>query len=61
MITSFNMMAQPITGLMFLGFLSQNPIIITAIIILYFILLVVVKKNKERIHNYIELQAEKNI
>lgn len=61
MITSFNMMAQPIAGLMFLGFLSQNPIIITAIIILYFILLVVVKKNKERIHNYIELQAEKNI
>lgn len=61
MITSFNMMAQPIAGLMFLAFLSQNPILILAIIILYFILLVVVKKNKERIHNYIEIQAEKNI
>ena len=61
MITSFNMMAQPIAGLMFLAFLSKNPILILAIIILYFILLVVVKKNKERIHNYIEIQAEKNI
>ena len=60
MITSFNMMAQPIAGLMFLGFLTQNPIIIGGIIILYFILLFVVKKNKERIHNYIERQAEKN-
>ncbi|ENZ01852.1 hypothetical protein HMPREF1092_01086 [Clostridium thermobutyricum] len=61
MITSFNMMAQPIAGLMFLAFLSQNPILILGIIILYFILLIVVKKNKERIHNYIEVQAEKNI
>ncbi|WP_317310155.1 hypothetical protein [Clostridium thermobutyricum] len=54
-------MAQPIAGLMFLAFLSQNPILILGIIILYFILLIVVKKNKERIHNYIEVQAEKNI
>lgn len=61
MITSFNMMAQPIAGLMFLGFLSQNPIIIGFIIILYFVLLFVVKKNKARIHNYIELQADKNV
>lgn len=61
MITSFNMMAQPIAGLMFLAFLSQNPILILGIIILYIILLIVVKKNKERIHNYIEVQAEKNI
>ena len=61
MITSFNMMAQPIAGLMFLGFLTKNPIIISAIIILYVVLLFVVKKNKVRIHNYIEKQAEKNV
>lgn len=61
MITSFNMMAQPIAGLMFLGFLTKNPIIISAIIILYVVLLFVVKKNKARIHNYIEKQAEKNV
>lgn len=61
MITSFNMMAQPIAGLMFLGFLTKNPIIILAIIILYVVLLFVVKKNKVRIHNYIEKQAEKNV
>lgn len=60
MITSFNMMAQPIAGLMFLGFLTKNPIIISAIIILYVVLLFIVKKNKVRIHNYIEKQAEKN-
>lgn len=61
MITSFNMMAQPIAGLMFLGFLTKNPIIISAIIVLYVVLLLVVKKNKVRIHNYIEKQAEKNV
>ncbi|WP_055069505.1 PTS galactitol transporter subunit IIC [Clostridium massiliamazoniense] len=61
MITSFNMMAQPIAGLMFLGFLTKNPIIISAIIILYVVLLFIVKKNKVRIHNYIEKQAEKNV
>lgn len=61
MITSFNMMAQPIAGLIFLGFLSKNPIIIGAIITLYFVLLFVVKKNKKRIHNYIEKQANKNV
>lgn len=60
MITSFNMMAQPIAGLLFFGFLSQNPFIIGGIIVLYIILFVFVKKNKERIHNYIERQAEKN-
>lgn len=61
MITSFNMMAQPIAGLMFLAFLNGNPILIGGIIILYFILLVVIKKNKNKIHNYIEIQAEKNL
>lgn len=61
MITSFNMMAQPIAGLMFLGFITKNPFIIGFIIILYFVLLFIVKMNKVRIHNYIERQAEKNL
>ncbi|WP_297522331.1 PTS transporter subunit IIC [uncultured Clostridium sp.] len=60
MITSFNMMAQPIAGLMFLGFITKNPFIIGFIIVLYFVLLFVVKKHKVRIHNYIEKMAEKN-
>ncbi|MGL5068349.1 MAG: PTS galactitol transporter subunit IIC [Sarcina sp.] len=60
MITSFNMMAQPIAGLLFLGFITMNPFIIGAIIVLYFILLFIVKKYKVRIHNHIEKMAEKN-
>ncbi|MGL4741935.1 MAG: PTS galactitol transporter subunit IIC [Sarcina sp.] len=60
MITSFNMMAQPIAGLMFFAFLSQNPFLIGGVIVLYIVLLIIIKKNKERIHAYIERQAEKN-
>ncbi|MGL5766247.1 MAG: PTS galactitol transporter subunit IIC [Sarcina sp.] len=60
MITSFNMMAQPIAGLMFFAFLSQNPFLIGGVIVLYVVLLIIIKKNKERIHAYIERQAEKN-
>ncbi|MGL4760642.1 MAG: PTS galactitol transporter subunit IIC [Sarcina sp.] len=60
MITSFNMMAQPIAGLLFLGFITMNPFIIGAIIVLYFVLLFIVKKYKVRIHNHIEKMAEKN-
>lgn len=60
-ITSFNMMAQPIASLMFFAFLTQSPILIIGIIILYFVLYFVVMKNLDRIHGYIERQAEKNI
>ena len=60
MITSFNMMAQPIVGILFLGFITKNPFIIGGIIILYFITLFIVKKYKVRIHNHIDRMAEKN-
>ena len=60
MITSFNMMAQPIAGLLFLGFITMNPFIIGFIIVLYFVLLFIVKKYKVRIHNHIEKMAAKN-
>lgn len=60
-ITSFNMMAQPIASLMFFAFLTQNYILIGFIIVLYFVLYFIVMRNLDRIHNYIDRQAEKNI
>lgn len=60
MITSFNMMAQPIAGGLFLLFITKNPFIIAGIIIVYLVMLFIVKKYKVRIHNHIERMAEKN-
>ncbi|WP_278683184.1 PTS transporter subunit IIC [Paraclostridium bifermentans] len=61
MITSFNIMAQPIVGLIFFAFLSQSPMWIALTIVVYFILFFIVKTKKKQIHAYIERQAAKNI
>lgn len=60
MITSFNMMAQPIEGAIFFAFLTQNPIWIGAVIVVYFICFIIAKTKKAKIHEYIERQAAKN-
>lgn len=60
MITSFNMMAQPIAGAIFFAFLSQSPIWIGTVIVVYFICFIIVKTQKGKIHLYIEKQAAKN-
>ena len=60
MITSFNMMAQPIAGAIFFAFLTQNPIWIGVVIVVYFICFIIVKTKKAKIHEYIERQAAKN-
>ena len=60
MITSFNMMAQPIAGAIFFAFLTQNPIWIGIVIVVYFICFIIVKTKKAKIHEYIERQAAKN-
>lgn len=61
MITSFNMMAQPIVGLIFFAFITKSPIWIGLVIVVYFILYFIIRKNKSRIHEYLERQAAKNL
>lgn len=45
-------------GLIYMAFLTQNPIIICAVIVLYFVLYFVIKKNKVQVHEYLERTAE---
>lgn len=57
MITSFGILNNPTMGLIFLAFLTGNPLIISGVVTLYFVLYFLFRKNKEAIHNFIEAQA----
>lgn len=57
LITSFGILNNPTMGLVFLAFLTKNPLVIGATVILYFVLYFMFKKNKERVHDFIEQQA----
>ncbi len=57
MVTSFGILNNPTMGLIFLAFLTKNPLLIGLTVILYFILYFLFKKNKEKVHAYIEYQA----
>lgn len=59
-ITSLIILANPLAGGIFLAFLSKNPLIIGIVIILYFVFYFLLKKNKERLHNFLETRVEKN-
>ncbi|MFI3174558.1 MAG: PTS transporter subunit IIC [Bacillota bacterium] len=56
-ITSFGIMCHPLIALIFLAFLTQNPIIIAITVIGYFALHFLFKKNKVAFVNWIEKQA----
>lgn len=60
MITSFNILGKPLMGLVFLAFLSQNPIFIALAVAVYAVLLILFRKNKNAVYDYLEKQAEKN-
>ncbi|QEY34723.1 PTS galactitol transporter subunit IIC [Caproiciproducens galactitolivorans] len=57
MITSFIILGQPVGALIFMAFLSQNPIAIAAVIIIYVVCYVFVRKNRAKIHAWIEEEA----
>lgn len=57
MICSYVILAKPFLGTLFFAFLTQNPFIIAAIIIVYFIATFAFKKNKTKVHDFIEAQA----
>ena len=54
MITSFGILAHPLMGFLFLAFLTQNLAIIGAVLTIYFVLYFWFKKNREKIHAYLE-------
>lgn len=54
MITSFGILTNPTLGVLFLAFLTQNIFVIGVVIVLYFILYFWFRKNREKVHNYLE-------
>ncbi|WP_422446624.1 PTS galactitol transporter subunit IIC [Thermoanaerobacterium sp. DL9XJH110] len=54
LITSFNLLAKPIVGLIFLAFLSQKWYLIVLTIVIYFMCYFAFKKNKTAIYEYLE-------
>lgn len=57
MVTSFGILSNPTMGLIFLAFLTKNPLFIGLTIVLYFGAYFFFRKNKEKVHAYIEYQA----
>lgn len=60
MITSFVILGKPIMGLVFLAFLSQNPILIAVTVAVYAVCYAVFKLKKNVIFDYLDRQAAKN-
>lgn len=57
MVTSLVILGQPVGAIIFLAFLTQNPIIIGAVVVVYVICYVLVHKNMTAIHEFIENSA----
>lgn len=57
MVTSLVILGQPVGAIIFLAFLSQNPIFIGAVIVVYIIAYILVHKNMDAIHQFIENSA----
>lgn len=57
MITSLVILGQPVGAIIFMAFLSQNPVIIAIVIAAYAVCYVLVHKNMDSIHAFIENSA----
>lgn len=60
LITSFNILGKPLLGLVFLAFVSQNPLLIGLCVIVYLAAWFFFRKNKEAVYEYLEKSAMKN-
>ena len=58
MITSFAILCNPAGAILFLAFVNGNPVTIGIAVIVYIICYVLVRKNRDRIHDWVEKQAE---
>lgn len=61
LVTSFSLMAQPFNALIFVAFISRNPIWISLCIIIYLILLFILRRYRPQIWTYLNKIAAKNI
>ncbi|MGT2906918.1 PTS transporter subunit IIC [Streptococcus dentiloxodontae] len=60
MIISFNLLAHPLTTLIFIAWVSGNPIWIGLTIIIYLVSLFVLRTRRENIYSYLRKMADKN-
>jgi PTS system galactitol-specific IIC component len=60
MITSFVILGQPIPALLFLVFNTKNPILIAIVVVIYAIAYALVRKNKPKIHEWLEQAAARS-
>jgi PTS system galactitol-specific IIC component len=60
MITSFAILGHPVPAVFFMIFTTLNPILITLSVVVYAIAYVLVRKNKPKIHEWIEKVAAKS-
>jgi PTS system galactitol-specific IIC component len=60
LITSFNILGKPLIGLVFLAFLTANPLFIGIATGVYFVLWLLFRKNNSKINDYLQRQAMKN-
>jgi galactitol PTS system EIIC component len=58
LVTSFGILAQPMAVLIFLPFISGNPILIGLVVVAYFVFYFLMKKYKANLHDYLETNAE---
>ena len=60
MITSFNILGKPALGLVFLSFLSANPVLIGISVAVYVVAFIIFRTKRDAIVAYLNRQAEKN-
>ena len=60
LITSFNILGKPLMSLVFFAFLSGSPLWIGVAVVIYFAGFAFYKMNKQKITDYIDVQAAKN-
>lgn len=60
MVTSFNILGKPLFGMIFLAFLTQNPILIALTVIAYFAIYFMFRTKREAFYEYLERNADKN-
>lgn len=61
LICSFNVMARPLNGLIFLAWISENPLLIGATIVVYAILQVFLRTRRPQIWMYLKKMSDRNV
>lgn len=60
LIMSFNLLAHPLTALVFFAWISGNPLLIGATILVYLFFLFLLRTKRESIYSYLRKMADKN-